>query len=91
MLLGTVKYLFYLFLFLSLIFLLEKQIHGSEVACAYWSLLFSSFWVIEFSALASLLYSVLVLRVFLTGTQYSNCCFSYYGEAFPQEGFWCVL
>lgn len=43
------------------------------------------FWVIEFSAFERLLYFVFMLRVFLTGSQCSDCSFSYYGEAFPQK------
>lgn len=43
------------------------------------------FWVIEISSFERLLYFVFMLRVFLTGSQCSDCSFSYYGEAFPQK------
>lgn len=36
-------------------------------------------------AFERLLYFVFMLRVFLTGSQCSDCSFSYYGEAFPQK------
>lgn len=78
--------IFFLNVFPSDIPLLVKEISGSGVACAEWSLLLSSFWVIEISALERLLYPVFMWRVFLTGSQCSDCCFSYYGEAFPLEG-----
>lgn len=78
--------IFFFNVFRSVIPLLVKEISGSEVACAEWSLLLSSFWATEISALERLLSSVFMWRVFLTGSQCSDCRVSYYGEAFPLEG-----